>query len=360
MNLTLTDTQKLLRESIRGYLRDQHPFSRTRELESSGDYDRELWKYLSEAGYLALGLPEHLGGQGGALEDVAILLEELVRRATVTPFLETMASGIMAARFADESTAKELCQAIIAGAMTVSPAVLETTDSFEQIAASVRGGTLTGVKAFVDYGQFVSHHLVSALEGGEPALFLVDARSNGVRMQASKTIARTPQATVRYDGAQARRVAAPEGLDFLIQAGRSLAAVQCLANAQQALDMTVEYVGVRVQFGRPIGQFQAVQHHCANMASMVAASRFLAYEAVWKLDRGEASAADIAIAKAWASRTSTEVPMMAHQLHGGIGVTEDYDLHFFSRHGKERAVAWGSAEECLRLVADGFQAGAAG
>jgi alkylation response protein AidB-like acyl-CoA dehydrogenase len=136
-----------------------------------------------------------------------------------------------------------------------------------------------------------------------------------------------------------------------VQLGRALAAVQCLGCAQQALDMTVEYVSQRVQFGQPIGAFQAVQHHCANMATLVESTRFLAYEAMSAIDRGSASERQIAIAKASASRTVAEVTMMAHQLHGGIGIVEEYDLYFFSLRGKERALAWGSAEECLSIVA---------
>ena len=115
--------------------------------------------------------------------------------------------------------------------------------------------------------------------------------------------------------------------------------------------MTVEYTSSRVQFGQPIGSFQAVQHHCANMATMVEASRFLAYEAVWAIDKDVATDEQIALAKACASRTVSEVTMQAHQLHGGIGIVEEYDLHFFSLRGKERALSWGSAEECLAIVA---------
>jgi 3-oxocholest-4-en-26-oyl-CoA dehydrogenase beta subunit len=133
---------------------------------------------------------------------------------------------------------------------------------------------------------------------------------------------------------------------------RALAAIQCLGSAQQALDMTVEYVAMRVQFGRPIATFQAVQHHCADMATLVEATRFLAYEAVWAIDNDMASEKQVAIAKACASRTATQVPMQAHQLHGGIGFIEEYDLYFFSLRGKQHALSWGSSEECLRVVAE--------
>jgi alkylation response protein AidB-like acyl-CoA dehydrogenase len=109
---------------------------------------------------------------------------------------------------------------------------------------------------------------------------------------------------------------------------------------------------VREQFGRPIGSFQAVQHHAANMASRVASTRFLVYEALYALDRGRASPRQVAFAKASASRMVPEVTMLAHQIHGGNGMIEENDLYFFTLRGKDRSLAWGSAEECLAEAAD--------
>src|SRR5581483_3532144 len=165
------------------------------------------------------------------------------------------------------------------------------------VSTEVRDGRLQGEKFFVDYAQQATHHLVAARESGEVGVYLVDARAAGVAYQPLRTIGRVPSANVTYAGVPATRVAGGEALAFLIRLGRALAGIQCLACAQQALDMTVEYVGFRVQFGRPIGSFQAVQHHCADMASLVTASRFLTYEAVWSLDQGVATDEQLAVAK---------------------------------------------------------------
>ena len=235
--------------------------------------------------------------------------------------------------------------------MTIAPALQGSTPA-NGASPRVEGGALTGERRFVDYGAEATHHLVEATEDGEPGLYLVETAAEGVTAESLSTIARTPLAHCTYERAPARRAGGAEALRFLRRAGRTLCAVQCLGNAQQALDMTVDYVGMRVQFGRPIGSFQAVQHHCANMATQTLAARFLTYQAVWRLDQGIATDRQIAKAKALASRAATEVTMQAHILFGGIGYTEEYDLHFFSRHGKERALAWGSADECLRVAAD--------
>ena len=310
-----------------------------------------LWEYLQGAGFLALPFAEAHGGEGGELTDTAVVLEELTRRACIIPFLETTASALAIERHAEAALAGEVVRGVIGGAITIAPALQGATPG-NGASPRVEGGALTGERRFVDYGADVTHHLVEATEDGEPGLYLVDARGEGVATEPLSTIARTPLAHCTYNGAPVRRAGNAEALRFLRNAGRALCAVQCVGNAQQALDMTVEYVGMRVQFGRPIGSFQAVQHHCANMATQTLGARFLTYQAVWRLDQGIAADRQIAKAKALASRAATEVTMQAHILFGGIGYTEEYDLHFFSRHGKERALAWGSADECLRLAAD--------
>jgi alkylation response protein AidB-like acyl-CoA dehydrogenase len=113
----------------------------------------------------------------------------------------------------------------------------------------------------------------------------------------------------------------------------------------------VAYAKLREQFGKPIGSFQAVRHHCANMAMRVASARSLAFEALSALDAGLDAGTRVAAAKASASLAAPEVTMLAHQIHGGNGVIEENDLYFFTLRAKERSLAWGSAEECLAELA---------
>ena len=351
MDLALTETQQLVRDSVRDYLVREVPFDRVREVERSGDFDRELWKGLQQLGWLGLPFPEDVGGSGGSRADLAVLIEELSKRAVIIPMLETMVAALVIHQFGKGKPSREILSAVLSGEAIVVPAILEQSDKFDDIQMKVRNRKLRGEKYFVDYGQAATHHLVAAVEGGDVGLFLVDANNSAVQAERLHSIGGIPQARVKYDGAAAVPICGSDGYRALVQLGRALAAIQCLGCAQQALDMTVEYTSHRVQFGVPIGSFQAVQHHCANMATMVEASRFLAYEAVWAIDKGVATDDQIAIAKACASQTVSEVTMQAHQLHGGIGIVEEYDLHFFSLRGKERALSWGSAEECLAIIA---------
>jgi alkylation response protein AidB-like acyl-CoA dehydrogenase len=351
MNLELTETQEIFRDTVRDYLEREVPFSRVRECERDGT-DRALWSALAEHGWLGVGFPEALGGGDAGLLEAGLLVEEVQRRAAVVPLVETLASAATLQRYAPEERAAELVTLVLNGSATVVPALLEGADSYDQVDASVDAdGLLRGEKRFVDYATSATHHLVSARRGGELGLFLVDSTDPALKSEPSVSIARTPQAVVRYDGARAEAICGSEGVAFLIRLGRTLCAVQIVGCMQQALDMTVAYTSVREQFGRAIATFQAVQHHAANMAIQVEATRFLAFETLDALERGTATDEQAATVKAATSQAVPEVTMLAHQLHGGQGFIEENDLYFFTIRGKERSLAWGTVDECLAVVA---------
>ena len=346
MNLDLTETQALLQETVRGYLEQELPFDRVRELEREQRWDEALWKEVCSQGWVSLPFAEEHGGGGGSLVDAGILLEEFARRAALVPVLEVVAAG----RALQQHGGGELLPAMLDGSVVAVPSLLESSDANAEALLRVEAGVLSGEKAFVDYGQFASHHLVSARDADSLGLFLVEV-GDAVCCEPLRSIGRTPLCRVRYQAAPARRVAGAEAVAGLVRVGRALASLQCVGSMQQALDMTVAYAKVREQFGKPIGSFQAVRHHCANMAMRVASSRLLAYEALSALDAGSASDEQVAVAKASASRAAPEVTLLAHQIHGGNGMIEENDLYFFTLRAKEHSLAWGSAEECLAVVA---------
>jgi alkylation response protein AidB-like acyl-CoA dehydrogenase len=357
VDLSLDSTETLLRDAVRGYLAAELPFERVRALERTGKSDETLWKALCAQGWLGVALPEAWGGGGGTLVEAGLVLEELARRAAIAPAAEVMAALLALARGGAEvgAGAAELAREVLSGSRVLVPALLEADDVPGRVAlAAGEGGRLSGEKHFVDYAQCASDHLVAAQDRGEPALFLVP-RDAAVLCAPLQTLGRTPQARVRYAQAQAARIGGAQACLELWQLSRLFAAVACVGAAQQALDATVHYATLRVQFGRPIGSFQAVKHHAANMAMRVEASRFLVYEALAAHSRGEATPRQIALAKASASRTVPEVTLLAHQIHGGNGVIEENDLYFFTLRGKDRALAFGSYEECLAEAGAGLE-----
>jgi len=359
MDLELTETQTIFRDTLREFLEAQVPFSRVRELEKLQTSDEALWASLHAQGWLGVALPEE-EYEGGLLE-AGMLVEEVQRRAALVPVMEAISCAVTLQRHGlrtkgHQERVPEVVRGILAGEMTVVPAILEAGDRFGEVAAEVDpDGRLSGEKLFVDYATVASHHLVAARCDGNIGLHLVDSGQPEVEMTLTPTLGRTPAARVRYEGARAESLCGADGHAFLIQLARALCAVQALSCMQVALEMSVAYTSIREQFGRPIGTFQAVQHHAANMSIDTESTRFLVYEALDALDRGDATDEQIAIAKASASRSVPEVTMLAQQLHGGHGFIEENDLYFFTLRGKERSLAWGSSEECLALIGRGVE-----
>jgi alkylation response protein AidB-like acyl-CoA dehydrogenase len=142
--------------------------------------------------------------------------------------------------------------------------------------------------------------------------------------------------------------------------GAAAACVEMVGGAQRVLEMTVHYAGERKQFGHPVGSFQAVQHHCANMAVDVLGSRLIAYEAAWHLSEGHGASEQVSAAKAWVSDAYRRVCALGHQVHGAIGFTYEHDLHYFLRHAISAEVTFGDAEHHLEHIARslGLQGGA--
>ena len=352
MNLDHTETQKLLRDTLRGFLEAEVPFAQVRECEIERKTDAKLWAQIAQQGYLGLPFPADIGGGDGGLVEAGILVEEVARRAAVVPIVEVVAAALTLHRKCDCPGAPAVVENVLAGSAIVVPAVLEASDSFEEFALEADSeGVLRGEKLYVDYAEVATHHLVVARDADGLALYTVGTDDPAVKCEALTPMGRTPQSRVRYDGAQGKRAGGPDAVAYLIQVARALTCAQILACIDSSLEQTVAYTNVREQFGRPLATFQAVQHHAANMGMHAESSRFLVYEALDCLERGDATEEQIALVKASLSRAVPDVVMTGHQLHGGQGYIEENDLYFFTIRGKDRALAWGTAEECLEIVA---------
>ena len=268
MDLSLSETQEMLRDSVSQLLRREMSWERVRESQSTGYGDEPLWKTLSSAGWLTLAFPDALGGGGADLLDIAVATEEIAKSAAVVPFVETMSATYAVVQAGTSPACEQLATEVRDSAAGVT-AALGPDEAF------VVDGLLTGTKRYVDYGQACACHLVAATENGEPNVYLVSAGSPGVSQQPLKNIGRSPQSTVKYHQVPVMPAGGAATLARLTEVATILTCVQLLGYAQFALDLTVGYVRDRFQFSRPLATFQAVQHRCADMATMVEATRFL-------------------------------------------------------------------------------------
>jgi alkylation response protein AidB-like acyl-CoA dehydrogenase len=354
VDLRLSELQELIRENAEDFLTNEVPASRVREIEWAGRPDEALWKQFVDLGWTGLPIGEAYGGQGGGLVDLAVLIEQLCRHAVPSPYQQTMLAAIVIDRFGDEALKQAVLPRIVAGA-TVSPALKEGRDALlhGKLATAVKAGSLSGQKRFVEFAETSDYHLVAAKRGRKTGLAVVPRNQPGVGTTAQPSIGATPQADVTYDGAAVEGwIDSADAVDQLRLIGSAITSLECYAHAQAALDMTVEYVQLRVAFGRPIGTFEMVQLRCADVATLVKAARFLAYELLYNLDRGIVDPAQVAKVKAVTSKTVVEATNWGHILHGGVGFMAEYDLQFHTRRGKEASLRWGDPRESLTAVAD--------
>jgi alkylation response protein AidB-like acyl-CoA dehydrogenase len=372
MDLGLTEEQEMLKTSARDFLQKECPKRLVRQLdEGDTGYSPELWHKMAELGWTGLVFPEKYGGSDRSFLDLAVLLEEMGYNVVPGPFFSTVVlCGLAILIAGSEEQKTEFLPKIAKGAMILSLALIEPNASYD--AASVRTKAVArngeyviqGNKLFVlnanvaDYILCVAKTKKAKNPENGITLFLVDAKSPGVKCTLLKTLARDKQCEVVFDNVTVSEKSIVgkrnEGwtiVENVLQKATAAKCAEMVGGAQAALDMAVSYAKERMQFGRPIGSFQAIQHYCANMATDVSGSRFITYKAAWKVSEGLPAALDVAIAKAWTSEAYGRVTLLAHQIFGAIGFTLDHDIHLYYRQAKAAEIVFGDADFQRAIIA---------
>ncbi len=369
MDLGLTEDQEMLRSMAREFIEQETPRTFVRDMEEDDrGFTADMWQKIAQVGWLGLIVPEEHGGTGQNLVDLGILLEEVGHGVMPGPFFNTALVTVAILDAGSDAQKAEYLPRIAAGDLIATAAILEPYSRLDanginlEASASGDGYTLNGTKMFVENAHAADYLLVAARTGGSGedgiTLLLVDAQSDGVSVDKLKTIATDNQCEVTFNNVSVpgANVLGEAGngwsqLRLLLQKGAALRCCQMVGALQEVLDMTVEYVKNRVQFGRPIGSFQAIQHYCANMATDVDGSRFITYQAIWRLGEGLPSDLEVSSAKAWVSDSAQRVAATAHQCHGAIGFTQEHDLQLFTRRLKAWEVSFGDGDYHRERVA---------
>jgi alkylation response protein AidB-like acyl-CoA dehydrogenase len=374
MDFGFSEEQEMLRTSARGFLEKECPSTLVRRLmQDERGYEPELWKKMAGLGWTGLVIAEAHGGAGLSYVDMVLVLEEMGRVVLPSPFLWTVMVGEAIKRAGSEAQKRELLPNIAAGDLIATPAWLEPSARWgpEGISMWARqtGGdfTLDGSKLFVNDAHIADCMLVAARTGGSGAegitLFAIEASRAGIRIAPLKTMDQTRKlCAVEFAGvkATAADVVGQVGqgwrtLSEVIDRGKVMLSAEMMGGAQKVLETTVEYAKVRVQFGRPIGSFQAVQHKCANMMIDVEGAKSAVYYAAWALSNEVAQApVAAAVAKSAASDAFRRVSADGIQVHGGIGFTWDHDMHLFFKRAKSSEFTFGDATYNRELVAQGI------
>ncbi len=377
MDLGLSEEQELLRNFAREFLENECPEKLVRDMEEDETgHSPELWKGMVEQGWQGLVIPPEYGGSGMTYVDLIILLEEFGRAVVPGPFIPTVVGGaIPILEIGSEEQKKEFLPKIAAGELLMTMAFTEPTARFDgegvELEAKAEGDSfvLNGTKLFVRDSHVSDYMVVVARtkKGAKPedgiTLFLVDSKSPGITHTLLKTIASDKQTEVKFENVKVPKAnvlgAVDKGWDPLKKAMLKATVAECaylVGLAQMDFEISVNYAKERVQFGRPIGSFQAIQHKCADMVTDVDGARFIMYKAAWSVGEDEPEAEmDVHMAKAWCSEATRRVVAHGQQIHGGIGFTKDYKLQLYFRRQKAAELAWGDADYHRELVADGLK-----
>ncbi len=370
MNFGFTDEQELLRAEVRKFLDQNCPLEEVRKLaETPEGFSRGLWERMAELGWVGLRLPEQHGGVGLGWVDLVVVLEEVGRSLFPSPLIASVLAATAIDAAGTTAQQSQWLPRLADGSLIGSLALLEPSDRLdaEGIALEARreGGAfvLSGEKRFVfDAGAadlFVTAFRTGAAPG-DLSLALVERGAEGLRIESLETVDRTKRLGrlffdgVRIDGDAL--LGAPGSawpvISSLLECGAVAVTAEMVGAAEGALALTVRYAKERVQFDKPIGQFQAVKHPLAEMYVDIESFKSLLYYAAWLLDeQPEQAPLAVSRAKAYASDAFARIGVDCVQLHGGIGYTWEYDAQLYLKRAKWARPAFGDADHHYERVA---------
>jgi alkylation response protein AidB-like acyl-CoA dehydrogenase len=311
---------------------------------------------MAELGWPGLLVPGDLGGSDGSLLDVILLVEEMGRTALPGPFVTSAVvatSLLIAARSPEQQ--RRLLPGLASGDRIATLALVEDDGSFDPRAVALRceaPGRLTGAKLFVKDAH-VATDLLVALGGGD--VLVLPADRAGITRLPLAPLSGEKLFEVRFDAvpvrAEDRLTAAADALAAALTAGTLARTAEMVGAARRVLDLAVEHARTRVQGGRPIGGYQAIQHACADLVRDVDGARGLLYLAAWKVSEGLPAEGDVATAKAYAGEACLTVARRGHQIFGAIGYCEEHPLHLLHKRIQAASLDFGDAALHLETIA---------
>jgi alkylation response protein AidB-like acyl-CoA dehydrogenase len=357
MALVLTEEQSMLRDSARGLISDKAPVSHLRHLRDSKDatgFSRDLWKTFAEMGFSGLLVPEEFGGSGLGCVEAGIVMEEIGRTLMPSPFLSTAVLAVSALwRGGSAAQKSEHLPKISAGSLLAALAIDEGTkhrplQTSLQAVRSGNGFKLNGAKSFVVDGHVADLLIVAARTAGSAGeragltLFLVDPKAKGIAIERTVMVDSHNAARIEFDNVDVNADGVlgemDQGfslLEAVLNIGRGAVASEMVGLSDEVFGRTVAYLKERKQFGKAIGEFQALQHRAAQLYIEIEITRAAVLKALQALDGDAVSAAAaVAVAKARAGATATRAVQEGVQMHGGMGMTDQFDIGFFMKRAR--------------------------
>ena len=366
MALVLTEEQSMLRDSARGLIGDHAPVSHLRALRDSRDatgFSRDLWKSFAEMGFAGLLVPEEFGGSGLGCVEAGVVMEEIGHTLMPSPFLSTAVLAASAlSRGGNKAQRSEHLPKISEGSLVAALALDEGAkhrplQTKMQAVRSGNGFKLNGAKAFVVDGHTADLLIVAARSAGSSGessgvtLFLVDPKTKGIATERTIMVDSHNAARIEFDNVEvtADHVLGEVDQGFallegVLNVGRGAVASEMVGLSEEVFGRTVDYLKERKQFGKRIGEFQALQHRAAQLYINIEITRAAVLKALQKLDSDfENAASAVAVAKARAGATATRAVQEGVQMHGGMGMTDQFDIGFFMKRARVCEELFGDA-----------------
>ncbi|MCH7553082.1 MAG: acyl-CoA/acyl-ACP dehydrogenase, partial [Chloroflexi bacterium] len=355
MDLSFSAEQDTFRATLREFMAKECDRMAVRDWEESElGYSADVWRKMGELGWLGIVFPKKYGGQGSAWLDLVVLMEELGANPCPTPYQTgVLQSGLALLELGSEKQKKTYLPKILSGDLRFSLCLTEPSASYDPWGLQVRGMTrgehwvLNGTKLFIQYAASADYYLVVARtrdaddDADGLSLFLVDANTEGIGKTPLISISDDKQCELVFNQVLVPRENLVGTLHNAWPALRKVMTLSTIAlsaemagGTQAALNYAVDYAKFRVQFGRPIGSFQAIQHYAADMLIASEAARFSAYEAAWRVDEGMPYEMETSAAKAICSEAYTKVTAKGHQILGGVGIYKEMDMQLWYRRAK--------------------------
>ncbi|PKP91057.1 MAG: acyl-CoA dehydrogenase [Alphaproteobacteria bacterium HGW-Alphaproteobacteria-16] len=371
MPLYLNDEQTMLRDAAQQFVSEAAPVSHMRGLRDANDatgFSRDLWKQFAEMGFTGILIPESDGGLGLGHVEAGVVLEEIGRNLSPSPFLSTAVAAVTALQGSGQR--ERWFPGILSGETVAALAIDEKAKHGDAIAMqaerSGNGFKLSGTKQFVTHGHVADLLIVAARTAGSAddadgvTLFAVSKDAAGLTADPQRLADASLAARMTFDGVEVDADAVIGDVDggravlnALLGAGRTGAAAEMLGVGGGAMDMTVQYLKERKQFVVLIGSFQALQHRAAHLYSELEVARAAVLKAQQLLDAGDAKAeAAVSVAKAMAGMASTLAVQEGVQMHGGIGMTDEYDIGFYMKRGRVLQEMFGDANYHANALAE--------
>ena len=338
----LNEEQEMLRDMARDWATNESPVAAFRKVRASGApeaFDRHAYTAMAQMGWAGIVVPEAHGGSDFGWLSAGLVVEELGKTLTASPLVATtLAATAIVLGGSDEQKAKWLPK--LASGEAIGTLAIDEGPHHNpaKIAASVSGGKLSGTKAFVHEAHSADLFVVAAADG----LYLVE-KGEGVSLSTRKLTDQRSHAEVTFDGAAADKLAGGGDslLGDVLDRARVLTACEMLGMAQAVFDTTLDYLKQRVQFNQVLATFQALQHRMADLFGDLAMMRSAVEGGLQALDSGFGVARAATIAKAEANRVLHAISREGVQLHGGIGMTDEYDIGFYLKRARVLEASWG-------------------